>query len=462
MDPPRAAVRLTTAIAAAAATLAALTLAVAIVLATAAPSAPGRAAPAVAASPLPAVASVPQAATPADTDSAVDGRVAFWQARVESGGGYSDLLSLADSLLERARATGDLGDLERASLALERAALEAPPDDAGLPLRRGQLAFSLHAFADARAAGELALELDPGNATALALVADAAIESGGYEDAARAYAALAEEGRTPPILSRLARQDWLHGETDAAETLVAEAIAGARVTASAEQVAFYHFQLAEMLRGRNELDGAAAGYEAALAAQPGHVPSLGGLARVREAQGRRDEAIALLETATARLPSPELVAALGDLHALAGDTDAAESRWALVERIAEVGRANGGVYDRQLVLFLADHERRTDAAVRLAEAEIASRTDVYGYDALAWALFRAGRFDEADAASREALRLGTPDGRIVYHAGLIAVAAGRDDDARRLLADAAGRSASLAPLQVVELEAALERLGIAP
>ena len=52
------------------------------------------------------------------------------------------------------------------------------------------------------------------------------------------------------------------------------------------------------------------------------------------------------------------------------------------------------------------------------------RADVYGHDALAWALFKAGRLTEADAAAAEALRLGTPDGRFHYHAGLIADALG--------------------------------------
>jgi len=191
---------------------------------------------------------------------------------------------------------------------------------------------------------------------------------------------------------------------------------------------------------------------------PDHVRALGGLARIREAQGRRDEAVELLERATADLPSPDLVADLGDLYALDDREAAAADAYALVERIAEVARATGGVYDRQLVVFLVDHDRRVADAVTLATAELAARTDVYGYDALAWALYKDGRLEEADAAAREATRLGTPDGRILYHAGLIAMALDRVDEARELLRAAAAREPSLPPLQVPVLRAAVDAL----
>ena len=42
----------------------------------------------------------------------------------------------------------------------------------------------------------------------------------------------------------------------------------------------------------------------------------------------------------------------------------------------------------------------------------------------AWTALRAGKIDEARAASKEALRLGTADARLLYHAGMIEL--GRD------------------------------------
>jgi tetratricopeptide (TPR) repeat protein len=391
--------------------------------------------------------------------ASIDERVAFWEARVAANAtDYSSTIALIDGYLDRVRATGDLSDLERAVAALDRARALAPTGDVRLLLREGQVLFTLHDFGGARDRARAALELDPGNEAAVALFGDASLELGDEAAAREAYEQLAPLATTAPVLARLARHDLLTGDAAAAEDRMRAAIDAAEIEGFADQAAGYRLQLAELLRGENRLDEAAAAYEAVLDAVPDHVRAMGGLARVREAQGRRAEAIEMLERATTRLPMPDLVADLGDLYGLDGRSDAASDAYALVERIAELAQATGGVYDRQLVLFLADHDRRIEEAVAMAEAELALRTDVYGHDAMAWALYRAGRLEEADAAAHEALRLGTPDGRILYHAGLIALALDRTDEARDLLTRAAAHEASLPPIQVPELHRALDAL----
>lgn len=401
--------------------------------------------------------------TPAPSATAAtaqrDADVAFWQARVEDEGGILSTLHLVDALIERARAAGDLADLGRASAALDRLEDDAPPTDPDVLERCGRIAFALHDFRAARQAAEAVLDSEHSNAGALALLGDASLELGDITSADAAYARLAEAGEGPAVLSRLARRAWLGGEVDEAEDLVGRAIDAAVLIGSDDERAFYNYQLAEMLRWRNALTDAEAAYRDALMHQPDHVPAMGGLARVLEAQGKRAEATELLERATAQLPSIELVAALGDLYALDGRDDVAEDQWALAERIAEVGATNGGVHDRQLVLFLADHERDPDRAVALARAELETRGDVYGHDALAWALYHAGDYAEADVHAAKALALGTPDGRFHYHAGLIAMALGRTDEAGEHLERAATLDAALPPLQVPRLEAALRDLG---
>ncbi len=393
--------------------------------------------------------------------ASVDQRVAFWVQRVAANAtDYSSTIALIDAYLDRLRATGSLSDLEGAQAALARATDLAPVNDADLVLRRGLVAYQLHDFTAARDAALELLELDPGVESGLALLGDALMELG---DVAQARAAYEDEGleplaASPAVLARLARVDLIMGDVAAAEAKLRAAVAAERVTGFPDREAAQIYQLAELLRGENRIEEASAAYTDALALLPEHVPSLAGLARVREAQGRRAEAIELLERATAILPSPQFVAELGDLHALAGDAEAAEDAYALVERIAEVAHATGAVYDRVLVVFLADHSRRIDDAVALAEAEIDTRHDVYGHDALAWALYRAGRLDEASEEADAAMRLGTRDGRILYHAGLIAAAQGREADALDLLSRAADHAAALPPLQVPALEAALASL----
>jgi tetratricopeptide (TPR) repeat protein len=387
-----------------------------------------------------------------------DERVAFWEPRVAAHPtDYLSAFHLADAYLDRARASGDLNDLERARSALERAAEHAPDAALGAP-RQALVAFSLHDFGEALRVADEILAASPDHLTALGVAADARVEIGDLAGAHPLYDRLAALAPSPPVWSRLARLAFLEGDAGMAAALAQRAIVAADADGFPDEAAFYRFQLGELYRASGEVDDAGRAYEAALRALPDYPAAAVGLALVREAQGLRPEAIALLQRAIARLPTPDAVAALGDLYLLDGDEELANRQYATVERIAELARATGSVYDRQYVLFAADHEHDTMRAVALAEAELATRRDVYAYDAYAWALYRAGRLDEAAEAATAALALGTPDPRIRYHAGMIAAAQGHDADARRLLGAALDGAAFLPPLQVPTLEAALAGL----
>jgi tetratricopeptide (TPR) repeat protein len=47
------------------------------------------------------------------------------------------------------------------------------------------------------------------------------------------------------------------------------------------------------------------------------------------------------------------------------------------------------------------------------------RRDIYAYDVLAWNLYRSGKAEEAREEITSALRLGTRDAKLFYHAGMI-------------------------------------------
>ena len=190
-------------------------------------------------------------------------------------------------------------------------------------------------------------------------------------------------------------------------------------------------------------------YSAALADWPGSYLALEGLARVRAARGRTDEAIALYGRAIAIVPQPEYLAGLGDLYQLTGQPRLAEQQYATVRAIAALQALQPKVYNRQLVLFDANHAEDPAGAVRLAETELTVRKDVYGWDADAWALLAAGRAGDADAAMQKALALGTNDALLLYHAGMSAHGVGDDGRARSLLERALALNPGFDPLQAV-------------
>ena len=120
------------------------------------------------------------------------------------------------------------------------------------------------------------------------------------------------------------------------------------------------------------------------------------------------------------MPTPEVVALLGDAYTALGNPKEAERQYRLVEAIGTISRAQNMVYDRYRALFDANHNRHLPEALTLARREMLLRQDVYAYDTLAWASYKNGLLPQAASAMKQALAHGTQDALLFYHAGTIA------------------------------------------
>jgi tetratricopeptide (TPR) repeat protein len=149
--------------------------------------------------------------------------------------------------------------------------------------------------------------------------------------------------------------------------------------------------------------------------------------------GDYEAAISFYGKAQERVPLPGTAIALGDLYTRQGRLNEAKRQEDFVEVIERAGAPGSVSYSRQLALFWADHDTRLDEAVAIMRRERAARSDIYTCDALAWCLFKKGELREAAAAISEAMKLGTRDARIFYHAGSIHKALGDRANARRYL-----------------------------
>src|SRR5438445_241902 len=79
---------------------------------------------------------------------------------------------------------------------------------------------------------------------------------------------------------------------------------------------------------------------------------------------------------------------------------------------------------RTLSLVYSTRNLHPEEALELAQQERATRGDPSTDDALAWALYRNGRFVEAKVAIDRARRHGTKDARLLFHEGAIDMALG--------------------------------------
>lgn len=344
--------------------------------------------------------------------------------------------------LLRGRLTGDVAAYAQAELDLMRA-LRIYPDDPEAAALLAAVRYTTHDFQGALDLATGVYDQDPSQYGALAVVGDAQMELGRYDEAEATYAQLVRAvPEAGAVQARRSRMSFLRGDAEQAMGLAQIAEKQARdAGAFGAELSFYSILQGQVAFDAGNYDEAAAHYEDALRVAPDYHVARAMLAKARAAQGRTEDAIRLYLRAIAAVPQPDFLAALGDLYAIRGERQLAENQYATVEAIATLAKVNKQVHNRQLALFYADHDVNEDRAVELTESELRGRKDVYGYDAYAWALYKAGRLEEARAASEQALRLGTPDPKLWYHGGMISAALGADDLAREQL----GRSLSLGP-----------------
>jgi tetratricopeptide (TPR) repeat protein len=203
-----------------------------------------------------------------------------------------------------------------------------------------------------------------------------------------------------------------------------------------ESVAWAQWQLGAEYFSLGMIEKAEEKYLKAIETYSNYYRALAGLAQVRAAQKKYQESIQLYQKALAIIPLPEVAGALGDLLKHVGQEEEALRYYRLVEYIGRLSAASQVIYNRELAYFYADHEVNLAEALELAQKEIEVRKDVYGYDALAWTLYKNGRSDEALKAIQEALKLGTKDARLLFHAGMIYHRLGETEKAKEFLSRA--------------------------
>jgi hypothetical protein len=150
---------------------------------------------------------------------------------------------------------------------------------------------------------------------------------------------------------------------------------------------------------------------------------------------------------------------MSDAYAALGDTAQARS---FADAMAVSALSQPGAIHRAWGLFLLDHDRDVARVLREARKDVAGRRDVYGYDLLAWASYKAGDIPGARRAAAVALSQGTEDASIFFHAGMIAAAARDTTGARSLLARALALNAGFNPTQGPVAEQTLKALGGGP
>lgn len=359
--------------------------------------------------------------------------IAFYKERAERDpSGATDLAQLASLYLRRSRETGDPNDAIRAEKA-SRLSLHnrTSRNDKAAQI----LAFSLlsqHRFTEALVVDRALSARNPDVPTLRAAVGEIEMELGDYSSARESFRLVAAKVNDLSVVPRLARWAEIEGKSEEAEQLLRLSLAQAlgQPGVPREQVAWYWLRLGDVELRSGRADAAESAYKRGLAHHPGDYRILAALAHLSAVRHQWKQAVSYGQDAIASNLDPATLGTLSDAYFAMGDT-AESAEYARALDVAVLKQP--GAYHRAWSLFLLDHNRHVAMVTRKVREELKTRRDIYGYDLLAWALYKQHRGVGAERAMAKALREGTVDALLFYHAGMIERSLGNTSAARAFL-----------------------------
>ena len=221
-----------------------------------------------------------------------------------------------------------------------------------------------------------------------------------------------------PGLSSYARVAYARELTgDPVGALAAMRLALDAAAGQPEPTAYTLVEIAKLELGLARTEAALGHARAALRVLPGYPAARLEVARIEATRGRMGRALAEARRAAEAIPTQAAVALYAELLDRAGRRAEARRQRETISVIDRLLAANGVQVDLESAVHRADYRIQPARTVELARQARAARPSVYGDDALAWALARAGRCDEALPLAESALRLGTKDPLLYFHRG---------------------------------------------
>lgn len=325
--------------------------------------------------------------------------------------GYNNLAII---YIRRARETGDFSLNSKAEAAVKRA-LELKPDNYDAQKIHTSLLLTFHRFEEGLEAGKKLQKEHPQDAFVYGVLTDANVELGNYEEAVDAVQKMVDLRPNMESYSRVSYVRSLHGDSDGA--IEAMSLAARIADPNNKEVqAWCLTHLGDEYLKVGRFADAEKQYDSALTIFPNYHIALAGKGKARASFGDYENAVKFYTQAQERVPLTLTAIALGDIYTKTGKPEEAKKQYDLAEFIEQ---KLGNIDQRNLAMMWADQEIKLDEALQIATAEHEKRKDIFTADIYAWCLYKKGKFQEAQKAINEAMRLKTKDARFFYHAGMI-------------------------------------------
>jgi tetratricopeptide (TPR) repeat protein len=387
--------------------------------------------------------------------------IGFYERRlVEDPSSALDLAQLAALQMEEGRMTGDERAFAEAESLARRSLAERTRRNGRSAALLVNSLLAQHRFREALVSARDLADAEPDEPAYRALLAEALLEVGGYDEVLQELNAIRTHREDLGIAPRFARWAELTGRVGDARRILRSARDAAllRADLSGEQRAWFSLRLADLEFRHGNLRSAAQAISHGMMVSPGDWRLLLARARLSVVEEDWTSASRDLEEVIATVPTPEAFALLATTRQSLGLDEEATAFEAILLALVE----KPGALHRTWAFALLDRGQGIDKIITAASADTLVRQDAHTLDLLSWALHRAGRTAEALPIIRRAVQTGTAEPSLRFHAGVIEANAGNYDAARSHLNMALARRGALSVAQVAEIRRTLRTMPSAP
>ena len=378
---------------------------------------------------------------PAKVDQRIERAQQMIRLIPDKADGYNQL---ASAYMQKARETTDFSYNALADETITRS-LSVETDNYDALKLRAKLQLTYHRFADALETTRKAQLFRTDDHDVWGQITDALVELGDYPGAIKAAQKMVDLRPDSSAYARVAYLRSLHGDINGATQAMVVAVQTANPN-DEEGLAWCRVQLGNELMNAGKLDAAEQQFDEALRTFADHHLALEGKARVRIARGDLQGAVAIYERTQPKGPAADAAQSLGELYNILGQQDVAKEQYAKFESLE---RENAKLERswRHMLNYWLDNDMNLEESLKLASQEYDVRKDIFTCDSLAWALFKNGKLEDARRMINEALRTGSKDARINFHAGLILKSLNFNEKAAQHLEVATALNSAFDPVQ---------------
>jgi hypothetical protein len=388
---------------------------------------------------------------------AVETEIEFWSKRLAADtSSYVNKLELAAYYLKLFKLNGSIANLLTGDSLLKSSSAKVNNTIPEILYSMAQTSIGQHQFNNAALYTAQAVKANGDVYTTTLLQFDASMELGKYGEAYNALKKITDAGSFDYLIRKAKWEDHSGNLDKAIETMET-----AFKKVKDKKTSLYCWTLSnlgDMYGHAGRLKEAYQSYITVLKKDPSNLYCLKGIARIAWLHDNNPaEAKRILNFLLSQTSMPDLKLILSEICLSEGNKkEALQFSESFVKTVANP--QYGAMYNKYLIGLYNDSYNQPAKALALAQNEIKNRATPETYDLLAWSFYKTGNINEALTISSNYVYNKTFEPGALMHTAFIYAAAGKKEDAKRLLTDCKESSFELGPIAAKKIENVIAEL----